>query len=149
MSKVVTSVIIKAPIDAVWAELSDLEQHVEWMADAVKLDFHSAQRHGVGTSFACYTKVGPLRTVDEMTVTGWEDLVSIEVEHRGVFEGRGEFRLESQGDDRTTVIWTEALTFPLWMAGPLGAWVARPILKGIWSKNLTRLQQRVEGTQSS
>jgi len=149
MSEVTTSVTINASIEAVWSELSDLERHVEWMADAVALDFHSEQRRGVGTAFSCRTKVGPLKTTDEMTVTGWEEQRSIEVAHRGAFEGRGEFRLESVGASQTTVTWTEALRFPLWMAGPLGAAVARPILRHIWAKNLERLRQRVEGSSSS
>lgn len=146
MSSITTSVVIAASQEAVWRELSDLEAHVEWMADAVALDFHSAQRSGVGTSFACLTKVGPFSTTDEMVVTGWNDGISIAVTHRGAFEGHGAFVLSSLDATQTEVRWTEHLRFPWWMAGPIGAAIAKPVLRHIWKKNLTHLRQRVEGS---
>ena len=61
MSQLQLTIVIEASESDVWAELSNLESHVEWMADAVALEFHSEQRRGEGTAFSCATKVGPLR----------------------------------------------------------------------------------------
>ena len=143
MSQLQLTIDIEAPDSAVWAELSDLASHVAWMADAVALEFHSEQRRGEGTAFSCATKVGPLRTTDEMVVTNWEEGRLIEVAHRGVFEGRGEFLLEPINEGCTRIIWTEQLRFPLWMGGPLGAMLAGPILRRIWRGNLERLRSRI------
>ena len=67
MADVTVSTSIDASVEQVWHELSAIEDHVEWMADAVAITFDSDQRRGVGTSFLCATKIGPLRTSDHMT----------------------------------------------------------------------------------
>ncbi len=143
MSQLQLTIVIEASASEVWAELSDLESHVEWMADAVALEFHSDQRRGEGTTFSCDTKVGPFRTTDEMVVTRWEEGQLIEVAHRGIFVGRGEFLVEPVEEKRTRIVWTEQLRFPLWMGGALGAAIAGPILRRIWRGNLERLRSRI------
>ena len=45
---VVLSISIPEPPGAVWAELERIEDHTEWMADAVAIDFLTDQRRGVG-----------------------------------------------------------------------------------------------------
>ncbi len=47
------------------------------------------------------------------------------------------------GGRRSRFTWTEELTFPWWMGGPLGAAAARPVLGRIWSRNLVNLQSVV------
>ncbi|MFM7509971.1 MAG: hypothetical protein ACKO5A_10555, partial [Actinomycetota bacterium] len=44
---------------------------------------------------------------------------------------------------RTRFTWTEELTFPWWMGGPLGARIARPVLGHVWRRNLVNLQSAV------
>ena len=48
------------------------------------------------------------------------------IEHRGVVTGRGRFTLAPAPAARTRFTWTEALTFPWWMGGPVGALAAKP-----------------------
>ena len=138
-----TAVEIDAPPSVVWDELSCLETHVEWMADAVALEFHTEQRRGVGTAFSCATKIGPLRTTDEMTIDRWDEGTAIGVTHRGAVTGSGVFELAPRGDSATSLTWTERLVFPFWMGGALGAFVARPAFRWIWKRNLERLRSRV------
>lgn len=133
---------IPAPPEEVWAELERLEDHVEWMADAVGIEFHGDQRRGIGTSFACATKIGPLRTTDEMTITEWEEGRSMAVSHAGAVSGVGRFAL-SPADGGTTLTWTEQLRFPIWLGGPVGSLLARPIFRLVWRGNLGRLSERV------
>ena len=54
------SVVVPAPPDRVWADLSDLSTHVEWMRDAESIDFVSERTSGVGTVFDCATTGGAL-----------------------------------------------------------------------------------------
>jgi hypothetical protein len=123
-----------------WEELRHIDRHVQWMTDAASIEFLGDQREGVNTSFRCVTKVGPLVTNDLMTVTQWDDDSVMGVSHRGLITGRGTLTLKKQ-DDGTEITWREQLEFPWWMLEPLGAYVAKPVLRGIWSKNLRALGQ--------
>ncbi len=128
----------------VWAAVEDIATHVEWMHDAVAIRFTSAQRSGVGTTFDCDTKVGPLRLVDRMEITAWEPARTMGVRHTGLVTGSGAFTLRAAGNDRTEFLWDETLRFPWWMAGELGGRVGAVVLAQIWKRNLRGLKQRVE-----
>ena len=71
----------------VWQYLSDISSHVEWMHDAVSIEFSSEQRSGIGTSFVCSTAVGPLKTQDVMTITEWIPDQKMGVSHLGLVSG--------------------------------------------------------------
>jgi carbon monoxide dehydrogenase subunit G len=133
---------IAAPVERAWKELSDLASHVEWMADAESIRFTSAQREGLGTTFECVTKVGPLTTVDKMTIVDWVDGRSIGVQHTGLVVGTGRFELSPTGPDTCRIAWTEDLRFPWYLGGVLTAFFARPVLKRIWMGNLRRFALR-------
>ena len=66
--------------------------------------------------------------------------------HRGVVTGVGRFTLRASSDGRRTeVTWDEDLRFPWHLGGPVGAALARPVLRRLWAGNLRRLAARVEG----
>jgi len=141
---VVVSTTIEADPATVWANVRDIASHVDWMQDAVAIRFLSDQWEGVGTHFECDTRIGPFGLTDVMEITSWEDELRIGVRHVGLVEGTGEFTLIDLGSNRTEFRWEEDLRFPWWMGGPLGALVARPILRHVWRGNLARLKTRVE-----
>lgn len=131
---------IAAPPAVVWDDVRRLDSHVEWMGDAEAIRFTSERHAGVGTTFDCDTRVGPLRLVDRMAVTEWEDGRVIGVRHVGLVTGTGRFSLEpAAGGTRFT--WDEELTIPWWLGGPLAA----PVLRLVWVRNLRRLRRRFEG----
>ena len=134
-----SSVSIGAPRNVVWEAVADVRRHSDWMADAAEIRLTSAQATGVGTTFECETRVGPLRTLDRMAVTDWEEGRLMGVKHHGLVTGVGRFRLEDQTDGGTTFIWEEELSFPLWAGGCVTAALARPVLAFIWRRNLRRL----------
>ena len=138
---------IAAVPEAVWAHLEDIATHTEWMADAVAIDFLTAQRRGAGTRFACRTRVGPLRTTDLMEITEWSPPSRMGVRHTGAVSGEGHFELAPEPTGHATrMVWHEGLRFPWWLGGPLGALGARPVLRRIWRGNLERLKARVESS---
>ena len=143
MASITVSVDIKAPLGVVWQAAADLAGHRRWMGDVESIDFDSEAREGPGTVMRVATKVGPFRTVDLMTVTGWEPRRRISVEHRGLFTGRGEFDLSAIGG-ATRFTWSEDLHFPRRFGGAVGATLARPILTRIWRQNLRRLKELLE-----
>jgi carbon monoxide dehydrogenase subunit G len=135
---------IEAPLGAVWQAASDFASHPRWMADVASIEFLGEQRRGAGTRLRVETVVGPFRTTDVITVTGWTDRRSIAVEHTGLVGGTGRFDL-SPVAGATRLIWTEHLRFPLIAGGPLTAFLSRPVLTAIWRGNLARLAGRVAG----
>lgn len=144
MSTIRTTARIDATPAQVWDGLADISTHVEWMADAEAIRFTSDRREGVGTTFDCDTKVGPFRLVDRMEITSWEPSRRMGVRHVGLVTGTGEFTMAATPDGATELTWTESLRFPWWLAGPVGAAVARPVLRAIWRGNLRRLRERIE-----
>jgi carbon monoxide dehydrogenase subunit G len=143
MARISVHVDIDAPIEEVWREAADLPSHAEWMADAESIEFLSESRAGVGTRMRVATKVGPLRTNDMMEVTEWVEGRSIGVRHSGVVTGEGRFDLSAVAGG-TRFSWTEELTFPVYLGGPVTAFFAKPVLRWIWQRNLTGLKRRVE-----
>lgn len=133
---------IAAPPATVWADIERLESHVEWMRDARSIRFLGLRRHGVGTRFACRTRIGPFTTVDVLRVTEWKPRKAMGIEHVGVVRGEGRFQLRKQRRGRTRFTWDERLTFPGWMGGWLGEHLAAPLLRRVWKRNLRNLAAR-------
>ena len=147
MPEIRTAVTIPAPPATVWADVRDVASHVEWMADAEAIRFTSDRTEGVGTTFECDTRMGPFRLTDLMEITEWVETERMGVRHVGIVTGTGVFTLEPLGEPdepvATVFTWTEELSFPWWMGGPIGATAARPVMSWIWRRNLKRLKTRV------
>ena len=143
MQSVTVSIDITAPFSEVWNAAADLAGHVRWMSDVESIEFGYEGREGTGTRMRVATRVGPFRTVDVMTVTGWQPPRRISVLHQGFFTGRGEFDISPIGG-ATRFTWSEEIHFPWRVGGPIAAFVARPVLTLIWRRNLKRLKALVE-----
>jgi uncharacterized protein YndB with AHSA1/START domain len=135
--------VLDAPRAAVWSRLADLADHVNWMADAAEIRFTGERRAGVGTTFTCLTVVGPLRALDRMEVTEWDEERSMGVRHSGLVTGSGRFTLESLSGDRTRLTWEEDLSFPWYLGGPVTAALAHPVFRWLWAGNLARFAGRL------
>ena len=142
VARIRVSTVVAASPTEVWAYLEDIGSHVEWMADARSIRFLTAQRTGVGTRFECDTKVGPITLTDVMEITEWVPGKVMGVRHSGVVTGAGKFTLKKASRGRTQFQWREKLVYPLWMGGPIGAFLSKPVLRWIWRRNLTRLAAR-------
>jgi hypothetical protein len=131
---------IRASVQRVWEVVEPVERHIDWMADAESITFVGDQQRGVGTTFDCVTKVGPIRLTDKMRITEWQPQRAMGVEHEGIVTGSGVFTLTSLSDRLTRFEWKESLRFPWWLGGPLGAFVGgKLVLRAIWRGNLRRL----------
>ena len=132
---------INSPLKIVWNEVSKLENHTNWMHDAVKIDFLSENNKGLGAKMKVLTKVGPIRLYDYMTVTEWVEEESIGVDHIGIVKGKGRFKLEKIDDNKTLFIWEETLKFPIYLGSIVGEFFGAPVLKLIWKRNLKNLKE--------
>lgn len=149
-SRITVSTVIDASPAEVWDAVEDIRSHTEWMADAEEIRVTSDHASGAGTTFECDTKVGPFRLTDLMEITRWEPGRAMGVRHVGIVTGDGTFTLSPAGGRfrrrrATRFTWTEQLTFPWWMGGPIGAVVGGRVLKLIWKRNLRTLKGIVEG----
>lgn len=146
MSQITVSIDLDATPARVWEIVEPVERHVDWMADAVAIRFNTEQTRGVGTSFACETKVGPIRLTDQMEITQWVPEEAMGVRHTGVVTGTGIFTLAPLDDGRRTrFTWSEQLTFPWWLGGPIGEVIGgNLVMKAIWRRNLKSLKRLVD-----
>ncbi len=146
MSRITVSIELAASPARVWEIVEPVERHVDWMADAVAIRFTNSQTRGVGTTFDCDTKVGPIKLTDRMEITEWVPEKSMGVKHVGIVTGTGVFTIEPIGNGQyTKFTWSEKLTFPWWLGGPIGEVVGGNIvMKAIWRRNLKKLQALVE-----
>ncbi len=138
---------IQAAPEVVWDDLRHIDRHVDWMADAQAIRFLSPTTEGMGTTFECDTKVGPLRLTDRMEVTQWEPGRAMGVKHSGLVVGSGEFVLRPLPGGRCDFVWTEQLVFPWRLGGPVGAWLAVPLLQAVWRRSLRTFAGRFERPQ--
>ena len=133
MSKrIETSIIINKPLDAVWQEVKVMENHVNWMEDAVKIDILSENNSGIDTKMNVLTKVGPVKLTDIITVTEWKEKESIGVIHEGIVTGEGIFYLTALNESQTEFRWEETLKFPIYLGGVIGEFFGSYVLKYIW-----------------
>jgi uncharacterized protein YndB with AHSA1/START domain len=146
MGHIGVEIEIDASPNEVWEVVEPIERHVDWMADATAIRFTGDLTRGTGTTFECDTKVGPITLIDEMTVTEWEPVRRMGVEHSGIVTGSGVFELEPIDlERRTRFTWTEDLTFPWFLGGRLGEVVGgKFVMKQIWRRNLRSLRRLVE-----
>ncbi len=144
MPKIKVTTVLDVTPEVLWNYVQHIDSHTQWMKDAHSISFTSTQRQGVGTTFDCLTKVGPISLNDKMEITRWEENVAMGVTHSGIVTGVGEFLLTPLGENQTFFSWEEELFFPWWMGGPLGAFLAKPVLRLIWKQNLALLKQQVE-----
>jgi hypothetical protein len=149
VAAIYVSVVIDRPVPEVWAAIEPVERHVDWMADAEAIRFHGEQTRGVGTRFICDTKIGPFRLQDEMEIVEWDPPKVMGVRHRGVVTGTGKFTLQRSVGGGTLFAWEEDLDFPWWLGGRLGKLVGKPVLQGVWRRNLQCLRQQLERTPAS
>lgn len=142
MARITVSIELPAIPARVWEVVEPIENHTEWMADAVAIRFVNEQRRGVGTKFLCDTKVGPIRLTDHMEITAWEPERVMGVTHTGVVTGTGQFTIEpaaTAGHSKFT--WSEELHFPWWLGGAIGEVVGGSlVMKTIWRRNLKKLR---------
>ena len=147
-TKVSVAVIINAPRESVFGYIGNIEGQTAWMTDAKKITMLSSQVQGIGVRFRVDTRVGPLRTQDEMEVTDWASGRLIKIAHGGLIKGEGVFSTVDYGMSKTLFSWEEELIFPTFLGGRLAEALARPILTRIFQRDLDNLKRIIEATPS-
>jgi hypothetical protein len=106
------SLVIKAPIEKVWAALADWESQGDWMLQT-RVDVTSEIREGVGTTIAAFTGIGKLGVMDHMVVTSWQPPLICDVLHTGkIIKGTGRFELVVMDAETTRFFWSYEILAP-------------------------------------
>jgi uncharacterized protein YndB with AHSA1/START domain len=142
-SPIHSMIVVDAPIDRVWAELSDIEGQPRWMREMRSVRLTTPPPVGVGTMGEAEVRVLGITVNDPVTVTEFVPPHRFVIRHEGVFEGGGVIRLEPGADGTTTSVrWDESLVPPFFPY--LGAAIQRPILGPIFQADLEHLRALVE-----
>ncbi len=142
MADITVETELAAGVEEVWEDIRDISSHVEWMHDAQAIVFTSEQTQGLGATFDCLTKIGPIRLTDRMEITEWAHGEAMGVRHVGLVTGEGRFTLTATSENTTQFVWAETLYFPWWLGGRIGGRLGKPILRRVWHRNLQLLRAR-------
>ena len=119
-------VLIAAPVQRVFAALTDWPAQGEWML-GTRVRAVDGDGTGVGARLAAWTGAGPVGFLDTMTVTRWEPPHRVDVLHTGrVVRGTGTMEVLALPGDRSRFVWAEDLDLPLGALGRVGWMVVRP-----------------------
>ena len=144
MARVRVSRVIAAPPGIVWPVIADIEGHARWQVDVRRITITSSSARGVGTTYACDTRLGPVRMRIPMEIVEWDEGAAVAVQYDGTLRGGGRITLTRKRRRRTKVTWAARVHFPWWMGGAVGALAAAQVLRAVWRKNLAALEHQVE-----
>ena len=136
---------IGAPVDRVWALLTDWEGSSAWMVDATTVEVIGERRTGIGTRVEAVTRIAGVPLTDRMEVVGWEEGRLITVRHDGrPIRGLAWFELRPDGDNGTWFEWAEELDPPLGPLGELGGRVLRRPIERVLARSAAKLKALAE-----
>lgn len=135
--------VVEAPIEAVWAAVSDIEQQVRWMHEMKSVRLLTPPPVGAGTRAEATIRILGVSVEDPVTVTAWEPPRRFGIRHDGLYKGHGTIELEPGADGTTTIVrWSETLIPPV--LPHLTAALQRPVLAAIFQDDLATLRRLVE-----
>lgn len=140
------TVVLPTTPEEAWSILIDWERQPAWMNDADEVEVLSAQREGVGVIIAVKTRVLGVPLFNErLEVMEWDPPQRLEVAHRSVVGGVGEWLLEPVGGG-TRFSWIEDISLPFGLLGELALKGYRPVMRFLMDGALERLRRFVIAT---
>ena len=136
------AITIRAPIEAVWDVVSDIERQPLWMEEMKAVRLRSPGPLGVGTRGEADVRIFLVGVVDPVEVDVYDPPFRFGIRHVGTFTGEGRITLEAIDARRTLVRWDERLVPPVFPH--LGQLVQKPIMGAIFQADLERLREIVE-----
>ena len=133
-----------SPAD-VWPFVADINSHALWQVDVRAIRFTSANTRGVGATYECATRLGPIRMRIPMEVVEWTEGKAVAVHYEGSLSGGGRISLKRRGRGRRTrVRWAANIRLPWWLGGPVGALATVQLLRLVWRANFKNLERAVQ-----
>ena len=135
---------VDAPVEEVWAAVTDWEHQSDWMI-ATETSVTEGDGRGVGAGIAGRTGVGPLAFTDVMEVDGWDPPHRVDVRKTGrLLKGRGAFSVRPRPGGGSTVTWSGDPDLPGGPLGDLAFRLQKPAFLLLARRSLARLAAQVE-----
>jgi len=142
------TVVVRAPIERVWAYVADVERQPEWMREMTEVRLLTSGPVGPGTRGEATVRIAGVAVTDPVTVDVFEPPRRFGIRHEGLFGGGGLITLVPLGSGAETAVhWAERLVPPVFPH--LGAVIARPVLSRIFQADLDRMCGIVESGADS
>jgi uncharacterized membrane protein len=133
--RVNAQVQVRAPIERVWAIVSDPERALSFMSGITRWEVASEQRTGLGARYRMLFRVGAAEVGGLIEIVEWEEPCEIAWTSLTGVDQRGRWRLREASGGRTKVEFR--LAYGIAGAG-LSGWVAERIAGPIVSRHLNR-----------
>ena len=139
---------IAAPLEAVWAVVSDIPRQPEWMREMKSVRILSDGPVARGTMAEATVRIFGIAVTDPVEITEWHPPSRFAIRHQGLFRGSGRLTLRegvpaAEGIPPTTIVaWREILVPPA--LAHLGSLLGWPILRWIFQDDLYRLRDLIE-----
>jgi hypothetical protein len=141
---------VAAPLDQVWAAVSDIPRQPEWMREMKSVRIRTPGPVREGTQADATVRIFGIAVVDPVTVAEWSPPHAFAIRHEGLFRGGGRLTLRpgvipppgATFGPTTVIEWREMLLPPvLPHVGSVAQW---PILRWIFQDDLYRLRNLIE-----
>jgi uncharacterized protein YndB with AHSA1/START domain len=143
MAELRVTVEVAAPVDQVWAAVTDWARQGEWMLGTT-VAVTEGDGESTGSRLRAVTGKAPLAFADPMVITEWDPPRRCTVEHLGrVVRGAGVFEVRPRSGG-AELVWTELLDLPLGPVGRLGWPVVRPAFRWGVAHSLNRFARWAE-----
>jgi uncharacterized protein YndB with AHSA1/START domain len=137
------TVVVRAPIERVWAYIADIERQPEWMREMKDVRLVTPGPVGPGTRGEATVRIAGIAVTDPVTVDVFEPPRRFGIRHDGLFGGDGLIALVPVASGAETAVhWAEHLVPPVFPH--LGAVLQRPVLSRIFQADLDRMRDIVE-----
>jgi hypothetical protein len=138
VTHIVHEVDVEAPVEQVWAAVTDWDNQGEWVM-GTRVRATAQQGQGVGGGIEAFTGVGRTGFLDTMEITLWEPPHRCGVLHTGrVVRGTGLFEVVDLGAGRSRFVWSEDLELPFGAVGRAGWPLVRPLFTAGLRRSLRR-----------
>lgn len=136
-------VTVDAPVDVVFASVTDWARQGEWML-GTRVAIRSGDGRSVGSELAAWTGIG-VGFWDTMVITRWDPPYRVDVLHTGrVVRGTGTMEVVALPGARSRFIWSEELDLPLGAVGRASWPLARPAFLAGVRRSLRAFARSVE-----
>ena len=147
MPRLDNSIDIKAPRDKVFAYISDITTHPEWVKWTKRAEPTSTQQRGLGSTDAALMQVGPRKENVEAIVTEYKEGQLFTRKHTRGMKMTDRLAVVDTPEG-SKVAWTVEYVPPM---GPMGKMMDSLFMSTLFNQlmedSLTNLKQRLEGAR--
>lgn len=145
MPRLDNAIEIKAPAEAVFQYVTDVNHYPEWVK-WVKEAERTSEAGGLGATDAIRMQVGPRKQNVEAIVTEYKENETQTRQHTRGMQMTDRISIVPMGNDTTKVAWSVEYTPPMGAIGKLMDLIMMETLfDQLMKDSMTRLQERLEG----